>query len=196
MILGLAYLLCLLSVPLARGRLSALADVELRRPGLAGIAIAIQVAIVSVVPGSLGDFGEPLHLASYVLLGAFAWANRRLVGVPVVALGGFLNFLCITVNGGVMPADPDALASIGRGAASDGEFINSTALEDPKLAFLGDIIATPAGLPVANVYSVGDLLILTGAFVLLHVACGSRLVPRRWRAAGPAVPAARPGAAA
>jgi hypothetical protein len=28
---------------------------------------------------------------------------------------------------------------------------------------------------------VGDLLILSGAFVLLHVACGSRLVPRRFR---------------
>jgi hypothetical protein len=36
---------------------------------------------------------------------------------------------------------------------------------------------------VSNIYSVGDLLILTGAFVLVHAACGSRLVPRRFRAA-------------
>ena len=180
MILGLAYLLCMLSVPLARGRLSALADVELRRPGLAGAAIAIQIVIVSILPGALGPFGEPLHIASYLLLGGFAWANRRLAGVPIVALGGLLNFVCITVNGGVMPADPDALAKIGRAAETD-EFINSTALEDPKLAFLGDIIATPASWPVHNIYSVGDLLILSGAFVLLHVACGSRLVPRRFR---------------
>ena len=79
-----------------------------------------------------------------------------------------------------MPADPDALEAIGRSPASD-EFINSTALANPKLAFLGDIIPTPASWPVSNVYSVGDLLILTGAFVLLHVACGSRIVPRRWR---------------
>lgn len=184
MILGLAYLLCLLSVPLARGRLSALADVELRRAWLAGAAIAIQIVIVSILPGELGPFGEPLHIASYVLLGAFAWANRRLAGLPVIALGGLLNFVCITVNGGVMPADPDALASIGRAAETE-EFINSTALADPKLAFLGDIIATPASWPVSNVYSVGDLLILSGAFVLLHVACGSRLVPRRFRARGP-----------
>src|SRR5215212_2300 len=133
MILGIAYLLCLLSVPLARGR-----------------------------------------------LGAFAWLNRRLTGLPVIALGGLSNFLCIGVNGGVMPADPDALAAIGRSPASD-EFINSTALADPKLGFLGDIIPTPASWPVTNVYSVGDLLILSGAFVLLHVACGSRIVPRRFR---------------
>ena len=180
MILGLAYLLCLLSVPLAKGRLSSLADVQLRMPGLAGAAIAIQVVIVSLLPGSLGGFSEPLHIASYLLLGVFAWFNRRLTGLPIVALGGLSNFVCITINGGVMPADPDALEAIGRVPSSD-EFINSTALEHPKLAFLGDIIPTPASWPVSNVYSVGDLLILTGAFVLLHAACGSRLVPRRFR---------------
>src|SRR5215210_9101686 len=102
MILGLAYLLCLLSVPLARGRLSALADVELHKPGLAGAAIALQIVIVSILPGHLGPFGEPLHVLSYLLLGAFAWANRRLTGLPVIALGGLLNFVAITANGGVM----------------------------------------------------------------------------------------------
>ena len=188
MILGIAYLLCLLSVPLAGGRLSALADVQLRRTWLAGAAIAIQIGIVSLFPGDLGSFGEPLHILSYLLLGAFAWANRRIAGLPIVALGGLLNFVCITVNGGVMPADPDALAAIGRSPSSD-EFINSTALADPKLAFLGDIIPTPASWPVSNVYSVGDLLILTGAFVLLHVACGSRIVPRRFRREPVPVPA-------
>jgi hypothetical protein len=187
MILGLAYVLCLVSVPLARGRLAALADVKLRAPGLAGAAIAIQVVIVSVLPALVGALGEPLHMASYVLLGAFAWLNRGLTGLPIVAAGGLSNFICISVNGGVMPADPEALAAIGR-TPNSGEFINSTALAHPKLAFLGDIIPTPAALPVSNVYSVGDLLILVGAFVIVHAACGSRLVPRRFRAAA-AVPA-------
>ena len=188
MILGIAYLLCLLSVPLFDGRLSALADVELRKAWLAGAAIAIQIGIVSPFPGDLGPLGEPLHILSYLLLGAFAWFNRRIAGLPIVAFGGLSNFVCITVNGGVMPADPDALRAIGRSPASD-EFINSTALADPTLAFLGDIIPTPASWPVSNVYSVGDLLILTGAFVLLHVACGSRLVPRRFRPEPVPVPA-------
>jgi hypothetical protein len=179
MILGIAYLLCLLSVPLARGRLSALADVELRMSGLAVAAIAIQILIVSLFPELLRPIGEPLHVVSYLLLGGFAWANRRIAGLPVIALGGLLNFVCIMVNGGVMPSDPDAMASIGRSAAT-GEFDNSAALANPKLAFLGDIIATPTSWPVHNIYSVGDLLILAGAFVLVHVACGSRLVPQRF----------------
>ena len=91
MILGLAYLLCLLSVPLARGRLSALADLQLRRPWLAGAAIAIQIGIVSLFPGDLGPLGEPLHILSYLLLGAFAWSNRRIAGLPIIALGGLLE---------------------------------------------------------------------------------------------------------
>jgi hypothetical protein len=180
MILGLAYLLCLLSVPLAGGKLSRLADIKLRAAWLAGAAIAIQVVIVSILPGSIGALGEPLHMSSYLLLGVFAWLNRGITGLPIVALGGLSNFICITVNGGVMPADPDALRAIGRSPGSD-EFINSTALAHPKLAFLGDIIATPASWPVSNVYSVGDLLILSGAFILVHAACGSRIVPRRFR---------------
>jgi hypothetical protein len=181
MILGLAYLLCLLSVPLARGRLGALAKLQLRRPWLVLAAIGIQILIVSVVPDDVGALGEPLHMASYLLLGLFAWSNRRVVGVPVIALGGLLNFVAITANGGVMPADPDALAAAGK-TVEAGEFINSAAVTDPKLAFLGDIIATPGSLPVSNVYSIGDVLILLGAFILLHFACGSRLVPRRFAA--------------
>ena len=182
MILGLAYLLCLLSVPLARGRLSALAELQLRRPWLVLAAIGLQIGIISVFPGGVGALGEPLHMLSYLLLGAFAWSNRRIPGVAIIALGGLSNFVAITANGGVMPADPDALAAAGK-TVEAGEFINSAAVQDPKLGFLGDIIATPSALPLSNVYSVGDLLILFGAFVLLHVVCGSRLVPRRfWRA--------------
>src|SRR4051794_36311440 len=51
MIIGLAYLLVLLSVPIARGRLDALADLPLRRSGLALAAIVIQIAVISILPG-------------------------------------------------------------------------------------------------------------------------------------------------
>src|SRR5919202_6641266 len=178
MLLALVYLVCLVSVPLAGGRLSALADLRLEKPWLAGAAIAVQVLIVSVLPSDLGPLSQPLHIASYLLLGAFAWANRRLPGVPIVALGGLSNFIAITANGGVMPAGPHALAAAGRTVPKD-QFINSAAVSHPKLQFLGDIIATPRSWPVHNVYSVGDLIIVLGVFVLLHVVCRSRLVPFR-----------------
>jgi hypothetical protein len=78
-----------------------------------------------------------------------------------------------------MPADPDAIASLAR-SLPEGEFANSQVLPDAKVQFLGDIFATPASLPLHNVFSIGDGILLIGVFVLVHVACGSRLVPRRF----------------
>src|SRR3954447_69438 len=135
MIIGLAYLLVLLSVPVARGRLSALADLPLRASALALAAVAIQVVVISVLPTGDHTVHTTLHLASYVLLGAFAFANRRIAGVPIIALGGLSNFVAIAANGGVMPTAPSAAASVGHTAAA-GEFINSRPIADAKLQFL------------------------------------------------------------
>ena len=179
MIIGLAYLLVLASVPLARGRLTALADLQLRRPWLVLAAIAIQILVISVLPTGDHAIHTTLHIASYFFLGAFAFANRHIAGVPIIAVGGLLNFIAITANGGVMPADPDAIASLAR-QLPEGEFANSQVLPDAKFQFLGDIFATPASLPLHNVFSIGDGILLIGVTVLVHVACGSRLVPRRF----------------
>ena len=182
MILGLVFIACLLTVPLARGRLTALGELRLQRPWLALAGIGVQIAIISIWPGAPEWLSESVHMLSYVLLGAFAWSNRAIPGVPVIMLGGLLNFVCIAANGGVMPADPD----LARHVAGDDGFVNSGAMENPRLLFLGDVFATPDWLPVYNVYSVGDAVIVLGVLVLLHAVCGTRLVPRRWRVAAPA----------
>src|SRR3954467_14475996 len=139
MIIGLAYLLVLLSVPLARGRLSALADLPLRAPALALAAIVIQIVVISILPSGDHTLHTSLHLFSYALLGAFAFANRRITGVPIIALGGLSNFVAISANGGVMPTSASAAPSAAASRAGEGEFINSRVLENPKLQFLGDI---------------------------------------------------------
>jgi uncharacterized protein DUF5317 len=181
MLLGLFYLAVLATVPLAGGRLTSLADLRLRKPGLALAAIVMQIAIISVLPAGSHNVHHAVHIASYVALGAFAWANRRIAGVPIAALGGLLNFIAITANGGVMPADKHALASLPQ--AAKGDFANSQVLAHPKLQFLGDVFASPASWPVHNVFSVGDIALFVGVTVLLHVICASRLVPRRFAAA-------------
>jgi hypothetical protein len=178
-IIALVYLLVLASVPLARGRLSALAELPLKMPGLAFAAIGIQVVVISLLPGGVHWIHTAFHVFSYLLLGAFAWVNRRIAGVPIIAVGGLSNFAAIIANGGVMPADKHAIASLAHKTAK-GDFANSQVLAHPKLQFLGDVFATPASWPLHNVFSIGDMVLVLGVAVLVHVSCGSRLVPRRF----------------
>jgi hypothetical protein len=177
MFLGLVFIVCLISVPLLRGRLTNLADLRLRRPWLALAGIGLQVVIISLVPSGPAGMHEGVHMLSYVCFGAFAWANRDVPGVPLIALGGLLNFVAIAANGGVMPADPDLALHAAREGA--GGFVNSGAMDDARLLFLGDVLATPASWPLYNVYSVGDVTIVLGVLVLLHRVSESRLLPRR-----------------
>src|SRR3954447_397460 len=174
MLLGVVFLLILATVPLARGRLSALGELQLRMPGLAVAGILAQVLIVSVVPEGLGWVADVVHLGSYALLGACAWLNRRIPGVPLIAVGGLLSVVAIAANGGVMPADPSLIVHAAQ--AGGHGFVNSGVVEHPRLAFLGDIFATPRDWPLANVYSVGDFMILTGVAILLHRVSGSKLL--------------------
>src|SRR3954467_3182953 len=85
MIIALVHLLVLASVPLAGGRLGALADLPLRRSGLAVAAILVQIVVISLLPGGAHALHTTLHIASYLLLGAFALANRRM---PRLLLAG------------------------------------------------------------------------------------------------------------
>jgi hypothetical protein len=76
-----------------------------------------------------------------------------------------------------MPASASALRAAGLRAAPGG-FVSSTTVAGAKLAWLGDVFASPRRMPFHNVFSVGDVLILAGATVLVLATSGSRLA---WR---------------
>src|SRR4051812_50176844 len=100
MILALVYLAVLITVPLAGGRLSALADLRLRAGGLAFAAIVVQGVVISLLPSGSHTLHAGPHLFSYGLLGAFAGANRPIVGGPGVAAGGPGHFARIARDPG------------------------------------------------------------------------------------------------
>src|SRR6185437_13034710 len=100
------------------------------------------------------------------------------------------NAVTIAVNGGTLPASRSALATAGIRPVA-GDFNNSGVLAHPHLAWLGDVIPVPASVPMANVFSIGDLLILLGLAYGLHHLCGSRLV-RSSRRAELTAPPSRP----
>ena len=163
-----------LTVPLARGRLSALGSVRLKLVPLIFGALALQLAITTVVPGGSEVLHRVLHLGSYAMVVAFLFANRHITGMAIVAAGTALNLAAIIANGGVMPASRHAMKVAGITPSRD--LMNSTAVAHPRLQPLGDILAVPKGWPLHNVYSVGDIVIVIGAVITIHAICGSRLV--------------------
>ena len=179
MAIGLVFLLCLATVPLAGGRLGALAELRFRARGVLLAAILAQILIISVVPGGSATLHNAVHVGTYVAVAAFVVANRRIPWVWLVALGGALNFAAIVANGGVMPAAPRALQGAGM-VVDPAEFTNSGAVAHPHLQFLGDVFWLPSSWPVSNVFSIGDVLIVLGALLAMHCVCASRLALRRF----------------
>jgi hypothetical protein len=177
--------LSVLTVPLAGGRVSALADTRFRGAPLIFAALAIQVAIITVAPGGSPLVHRILHVATYALAAAFLLVNHRVAGLRAVALGAALNVTAISANSGVMPASTSALRFAGQ-LVHTRQFLNSTALAHPKLLFLGDVFAIPGSWPLHNVFSIGDVCIAVGAATAIHSLCGSALVPRSWRRAAQA----------
>ena len=174
-LLGLL-VICVATVPVAGGRLGRLSDITFTRAWAGVLAVGIQIAIMRVFPDGDEKLHAGLHLVTYGLMFYFLAANLAIPGLWLIGLGGACNAIAIAANNGVMPAHPDALATAGI-IQVPGEFANSAAVVDPKLWFLGDVFALPAGWPMANVFSIGDILLLVGAFVLLHRQSRSRLAP-------------------
>ena len=181
MLIGLAFLLCLLTVPLAGGTVGRLALVRPRARGLLVAGLGLQIVIVSIAPEGAQDVHAAVHLASYGLVAGFVAANLRVPYLWLIALGGLLNLAAIVANGGVMPADPAALAAAGV-ATDPHAFSNSTAVAEPVLLVLGDILWVPASWPVSNVFSIGDVVIVVGALLALHTIAASRLALPRFAA--------------
>ncbi|HEU5491303.1 MAG TPA: DUF5317 domain-containing protein [Gaiellaceae bacterium] len=157
------------------GRLGALAELRLRAPWLFLAAIALQLVAFPTVflPWSTDEkLASVLWVVSYGLLVVGAVLNREIAGVPVVALGMSLNLVVILANRGTMPVTHEAMRDAGR---IDPVHANSTAMTEPNLPWLVDRWAAPDWIPLANVFSVGDVVIAVGAFVLVLSAMDVRV---------------------
>ncbi|HUJ92813.1 MAG TPA: MFS transporter [Gaiellaceae bacterium] len=145
------------------GRPSRLLEVEIRLAWAAPAALTIQLVIFSGRITVPAPASAALHLASYALLVVFTLANRRLLLLLPVLLGMLLNGVAIAANGGVMPVSRSAA----RAAGLTIEGASNVSLGARHARFLGDMFALPAHVPLANVFSVGDLLIGVGMVVFI-----------------------------
>jgi Family of unknown function (DUF5317) len=165
MLIGALVVLAVLTVPLSHGRWSHLAAFRPRGSWLLWLALAVQIVQFSFF--SLGRIDELVHVGTYLLAAAFLVANRSIPGVWLVAAGGLSNGLTIALNHGTLPARAAALREAGLQVKRT-DFVNSGVMAHARLRWLGDMFAVPKGVPLANVFSVGDVLLVVGAFVVVH----------------------------
>ena len=170
---------------LAGGRLERLGALRLHWAPLALLGLAIQVLIFSdPVSRLVGEAGPAAYVASTAIVLVAVVRNVTIPGVALIALGAGCNLAAIIANGGWMPADAAALASVG-GLPSGAS--NSIIVADPALGPLTDLFALPAALPLANVFSLGDVLI--GAGIAVTIALAMRAAPAAGEGSASGIPA-------
>ena len=158
------------------GRLSRLADVELRAPAAIFGAVALQLAL-GLVPAELR---LPGLVASGVLVTAWLVANARDrtpalgLAVGLLAVGWALNLAVMVPNRG-MPVSDTALSRIGAPAevdVADGNLFKHVRADgDTVLPWLGDVVPVP---PLRAVVSAGDVFMAAGVFLVLAAGMARR----------------------
>jgi len=168
------------------GKLSRVAELPLQWGWVVLFALGMQAFVVwgPAWVDSISFLEPALMLISYVLLCGVAWTNRRLPGIWLAGLGLVLNGAVIIANGGHMPISPQTLARLGHGEAAlkvpPGTLLAGSKdvvllTEQTRLWPLSDIFVIPRPWPLATAFSVGDVLIAAGIFILLQwILLGSR----------------------
>ena len=163
------------------GSILNLEHIELKAPWLILIALVIQFSIFPFgLPGGAllkleGTLFEVVHLASYALLALFVIFNIKEWMIGVMGLGMLANIVAISSFGG-MPVFRENLIASGRWTEAElapyscGDVLNNNVLicEREGLWFLGDMFNTPIWFPLANVFSIGDILLAIGMIIFIQ----------------------------
>ena len=150
---------------LAGGSLRRLEQVKLHWWGVALGGLALQG--ISLTSSLDPPVGSVLLIASYALLLAFAWINRRLPAAWLVIAGLTLNILVIVVNQG-MPVSASAIETAGaraEGLVGTGTGKHHLMGPEDTLTPFADVIGIPP--PIGAVISMGDVLLYAGVAILV-----------------------------
>jgi len=165
MLLLYAVLIGLIVGLVSGGRLASLATTRIHLWPVALLGLAFQVALFSPpLAAVVGDLGPPLYVGSTAVVLVALMVNLRQPGFVLLATGALLNLVVVVANGGHMPASPEAVAMLtGSPVLPTSHFSNSViAGPDTHFYYFADIFVLPRPIPLANVFSIGDVLIALG----------------------------------
>ena len=155
---------------LTGGSLGRLGHLRFAWAPLIVLGMIVQVLLFSTPVGdALGPAAPFVYVASDVAVLVAVWRNLAIPGLRILLLGGASNLVAICANGGYMPVSADALRALGR-LPRDG-YVNARPVDGAGqpvvFAPLTDLFPMPAWLPLANIFSIGDVLIGVGAAIAI-----------------------------
>ncbi len=162
-------LLGLLLGLLAGGRITNLANIQLRWTWLLVAALAVRFgteALLGAHVGIVQDLRVPLLAAGFAILLVGLWVNRGYPGLSLAFLGILSNGVVIVINGGYMPIWGTSLTAAGLTPADVTSTLHVIVQGDAaefltRALVLGDVIPIPIPL-IRNVASLGDLFLSLG----------------------------------
>ena len=154
------------------GRLDRLGTMRFEWAWLAIVGLVAQILLFSplLTAGADAEVGAAVYVVSTAAVLVAVLRNISVPGMPLVWLGAASNLAAVIANGGIMPTTDAALATAGLEPVTG--LSNSAVVANPALGPLTDIFALPAWFPLANVFSIGDVLI--GVGIVIVIAFGMR----------------------
>jgi hypothetical protein len=156
------------------GSLLNLLNLPLRWNGIAAAGLILQLLIFTPFSDTplIATATPQLYIVSMLLLVVWIAANYRIPGAILLAAGLLSNLAAIVANGGYMPVAPHLAEYTGQIVRYEGETAlienNSIASDNVQLWLLTDILAVPPFIPFANVFSIGDVLLVVGGSILVY----------------------------
>jgi hypothetical protein len=150
-----------------------LGDLRLSWAPLIVLAMVVQMLLFSSPLGNaMGDTAALAYVVSNVAVLVAVAANLAIRGLLLVLAGGVSNLTAIVANGGYMPVSAEALAAAGNLPMVG--YSNSVPRDTVVLGPLTDLFSMPSWIPMANVFSVGDILIGVGVAIAVVAAMHGR----------------------
>lgn len=168
---------------LCRGSFAALARAEFRGIWLAILAIIIRLYLYAQGAAEaewVARWVPYLLTVSYGLLLYVVWLNRERLGVILFGLGSLANYVVIAVNGWRMPISRTGLVATGQAdlidyLAGPADYVHGLLDDGTKLRLLADVLYLPPPFPRPTVFSLGDVLIMMGVFLLIFTMMSAKL---------------------
>jgi len=157
------------------GHIGNLSNLPLRKIGWFISAFLLQI-LLRLLSGRVVTvkYGPLIHIISYVFIVIGLWYNWKVREVKIIGIGVLLNFIVIVANGGRMPVliNTPNLKSISlrelAALANGSNPIHSLYNKSTRFGFLSDIFSLPAFFLYPVIFSIGDLILSVGVFILIQ----------------------------